>query len=515
MGFLSYLLMHIWLCLLAAALLGGFLMWLVSKFFSSNLREELETLWGGKVRDAEARAGALGVDLIRVEGKLSALEAQIGDWKTKFAALEAEKVTLVAGLAAAQGQIPGFETEIGNWKAKFAALESEKAKLLAGVATAEGRLPGLEAQIGDWQTKFAALEADKANVASGLVSAQGELGEWQTRFSALEGEKSGLAGKLSSLVSEHQIGIAAAAAAAGAAGLAATAKFAVLADEKRELEASFDQARKAHADQSSTQEARLAGFATQVAELTQERDQNSVRIHALTTEIDAAKHTASQHSLQLQQVAQERDQYSMRVRGLTDELAAARQTMGRQTGAPLAMAAAAGAASSVTVAPPVSDEWQPKYHDLEARFRSFVIGQQREGYGDIERIEGIGPVFGQKLRQAGMAWVKTLLAEGGSALGRKAIVEATGLTSGDILRWVNVADLLRIEGVTPDWAEMLEVAGVDTVKELRNRVPANLHQKMVETRAENPRQFHSDAPSLEQIQAWIAAAKIMEPAVTH
>ncbi len=85
----------------------------------------------------------------------------------------------------------------------------------------------------------------------------------------------------------------------------------------------------------------------------------------------------------------------------------------------------------------------------------------------------------------------------------------------DILKWVNAADLLCIEGVTPDWAEMLEVSGVDTVKELRNRVPENLHRKMVETRAEKPRQFHSDAPELEQIQAWIAAAKAMEPVVTH
>ncbi len=82
----------------------------------------------------------------------------------------------------------------------------------------------------------------------------------------------------------------------------------------------------------------------------------------------------------------------------------------------------------------------------------------------------------------------------------------------DILKWVNAADLLCIEGVTP---EMLEVSGVDTVKELRNRVPENLHRKMVETCAEKPRQFHSDAPELEQIQAWIAAAKAMEPAVTR
>ena len=250
MGFLSYLLMHVWLCLLAAALLGGFLMWLVSKFLSNNLREELETLWGGKVRAAESRAGTLSADLIRLEGKLPALEAQIADWKAKFAA----------------------------------------------------------------------LEADKANVASRL------------------------AGELSILTSEHQTGIAAAAATTAAASVAATARFSALEDERRALEARFEQARQAHAEQTSNHEASLAGFSTQLQAL-------SGDLTAARTQLAAAQHSANQHSRQLQQVAQERDRSSIRVRGLSDELAAA-----RQSAAPLAMSATAGAASSLTLSPPVADE---------------------------------------------------------------------------------------------------------------------------------------------------------------
>ena len=513
---MGYLLMHIWLCLLAAALLGGLLMWLVSKLMNKNVREEIEGVWTGRLRDAEARAGALGADLIRVEGKIPGLEGQIGDWKTKFAALEGERGKLAAGLVAAEGKVPGLEAQIGEWKTKFAGLEGEKTNLVARLASTEGKLPGLEAQIGDWKAKFAALE----------------------------GEKSGLAGKLSSLVSEHQTGIAAAAAAAATAGVAATAKFHALENEKREVEARLEQSRKVHLEKIASHEVHIAGFTAQVAELTQERDQFQARLDALSGElagsknaltaaaqanhavsveladarnqIVAAEHSATQHSLQLQQVAQERDQHSGRYRILNDELALAKTQLAELTSArqaaPLAMAAAVGAASSV-VAP--ADDWQPRYHELDQRFRGFVIGQQKEGYGDIERIEGIGPVFGQKLRQAGIAWVKTLLAEGGSSAGRKAIIENTGLDAGNILTWVNAADLLRIEGVTPDWAEMLEVAGVDTVKELRNRVPENLHKKLVETRAEKARQFHSDAPDLEVVRGWINAAKTMEPAVTH
>ena len=52
-----------------------------------------------------------------------------------------------------------------------------------------------------------------------------------------------------------------------------------------------------------------------------------------------------------------------------------------------------------------------------------------------------------------------------------------------LLRCVNMADLFRISGVASQFAELLEAAGVDTVKELRNRNVDNLAAKMAEVNA--------------------------------
>ena len=112
--------------------------------------------------------------------------------------------------------------------------------------------------------------------------------------------------------------------------------------------------------------------------------------------------------------------------------------------------------------------------------------------------------------------MKTLLEDGASAQGRKAIVEETALDAKNVLNWVNAADLLRIEGMTPDWAELLEESGVDTVKELRGRVAENLQKKMEATNPSGPQgQFAPTVPDVETVQRFIDIAKTLEPKVTH
>ncbi|MCC6536016.1 MAG: DUF4332 domain-containing protein [Bryobacterales bacterium] len=136
--------------------------------------------------------------------------------------------------------------------------------------------------------------------------------------------------------------------------------------------------------------------------------------------------------------------------------------------------------------------------------------------GDIERIEGIGPAYGQKLRAAGIAWVRDLLDRGAGADGRAQIAAATGIKPDLVLTWVNAADLLRVDGVTPNWAELLEATGVDTVKELCNRVPANLLEAMTETNPAGPGgRFAATLPTLEEVESWVGQAKAMRPRVTH
>lgn len=131
----------------------------------------------------------------------------------------------------------------------------------------------------------------------------------------------------------------------------------------------------------------------------------------------------------------------------------------------------------------------------------------------ITEIEGIGPVYQEKLAAAGIKTVEGLLEAGASKSGRKKIAEDSGLDESKILVWVNMADLFRINGVASQFAELLKAAGVDTVKELRNRNAENLHAKLVEVQEE--KKITRTVPALSRVEDFIEQAKKLEPMVTY
>lgn len=131
----------------------------------------------------------------------------------------------------------------------------------------------------------------------------------------------------------------------------------------------------------------------------------------------------------------------------------------------------------------------------------------------ITMIEGIGEVYKGKLAEAGVSTVEGLLEKGATKSGRKSISESSGIDEGKILDWVNMADLFRINGIGSQFAELLKAAGVDTVKELRNRNAENLHAALVKTQEEKG--LTKVVPALSKIEDFIAQAKDLEPVVTY
>src|SRR3989304_2509144 len=97
---------------------------------------------------------------------------------------------------------------------------------------------------------------------------------------------------------------------------------------------------------------------------------------------------------------------------------------------------------------------------------------------NLEKIEGIGPIYASKLRQAGVATTESLLQKGATREGRQSLAATTRISRGFILEWVNLADLFRIDGVEEEYSDLLEEAGVDTVVELADRNPANLYERL-------------------------------------
>lgn len=140
-------------------------------------------------------------------------------------------------------------------------------------------------------------------------------------------------------------------------------------------------------------------------------------------------------------------------------------------------------------------------------------GNRRSDLAKIIEIEGIGEVFAAKLEGAGVPTVEALLQQGGSPAGRKALADKTQLSTDRILEWVNRADLMRIKGVGSEFSDLLEASGVDTVKELATRVPANLQTKMAEVN--EAKKLVRRTPNLSEVENWVAEAKTLKAMVTH
>ena len=131
----------------------------------------------------------------------------------------------------------------------------------------------------------------------------------------------------------------------------------------------------------------------------------------------------------------------------------------------------------------------------------------------IVDIEGIGEVYAAKLNAAGVKNTDDLLKNCATRTGRRKMAEATGISEKLILKWTNHADLFRIKGVAGQFSELLEAAGVDTIKEFRHRVPANLYAKMEAVNAE--KNLVNRVPSVKEIEKMVAQAKEIEPMVKY
>ena len=131
----------------------------------------------------------------------------------------------------------------------------------------------------------------------------------------------------------------------------------------------------------------------------------------------------------------------------------------------------------------------------------------------IETIEGIGATYGKTLKDAGISNTKGLLERCGTRAGRTKTAKETGLSEALLLKWTNMADLMRIRGVAEEYSELLEAAGVDTVKEMKRRNAANLATKMLEVNKR--KKLVRLLPSEKRVAAWVEHAKKLDPMMTY
>ncbi|MHB1295490.1 MAG: DUF4332 domain-containing protein [Anaerolineae bacterium] len=128
-------------------------------------------------------------------------------------------------------------------------------------------------------------------------------------------------------------------------------------------------------------------------------------------------------------------------------------------------------------------------------------------------VEGIGEAYAGTLKQAGVATLEGLLAQGASPAGRADLAERTGISGKLLLQWVNHADMYRIKGIGSEYADLLEACGVDTVPELAQRVPANLCSALAATN--ESKKLVRRVPVLSQVEDWVAQAKQLPRIITY
>ena len=123
----------------------------------------------------------------------------------------------------------------------------------------------------------------------------------------------------------------------------------------------------------------------------------------------------------------------------------------------------------------------------------------------ITDIEGIDGETAAILKSEGIRSTAALLESASSLKGRKLLAAKTGFDEKSLLCWANVADRMRVKGISREYAELLRAAGVDTVKELKYRNPANLARAMAD--ANRKRKLVRFLPSEKVVTRWIDHAK--------
>ena len=131
----------------------------------------------------------------------------------------------------------------------------------------------------------------------------------------------------------------------------------------------------------------------------------------------------------------------------------------------------------------------------------------------ITDIEGIDGDVAATLKSVGIRSTERLLETARTVKGRKTLAEKTGFDEKQLLCWANVADRMRIKGISKEYAELLQAAGVDTVKELKYRNPANLASAMAD--ANKKRKLVRLLPSEKVVSRWIEHAKKLPLKITY
>jgi hypothetical protein len=131
----------------------------------------------------------------------------------------------------------------------------------------------------------------------------------------------------------------------------------------------------------------------------------------------------------------------------------------------------------------------------------------------ITDIEGIDGEAAAILKSVGIRSTERLLEAARTLRGRKELANKTCFSQKQLLSWANVADRMRVRGINKEYSQLLQAAGVDTVKELKYRNPSNLAKAMADANKRN--KVVRFLPSEKVVARWIDHAKKLPLKITY
>jgi len=131
----------------------------------------------------------------------------------------------------------------------------------------------------------------------------------------------------------------------------------------------------------------------------------------------------------------------------------------------------------------------------------------------IANIHGVTEDLAAKLKEKGVKTNEHYLELSADPKHRRELAKALGIDAKAVLNIANRADLARIKGVSGVYSDLLEHAGVDTIKELAHRKPENLHAKMVQVNDEH--KLTGRVPTVGEVEKWVAQAKDLPKILTY
>lgn len=131
----------------------------------------------------------------------------------------------------------------------------------------------------------------------------------------------------------------------------------------------------------------------------------------------------------------------------------------------------------------------------------------------VDELRGATELIVSALKALGISNSDQLLESAATPAKRKDLGSQLDLSPQEVLALANRADLARVKGIGGAYSDLLEKAGVDTVKELAMRRGDNLHQKVLEINEDHG--YVKAPPALTMVESWIAEAKSLPRALEY